>query len=238
MRRRSAIALMLVAVGLVGSLLISPQAANAAIISSTSLTLTNQNGALDGSAPFGTVKVDLLTGSNTAQITFTAGSVVSGGNTYDYFFGGQNAVDVNVNASSFSISSITPSSLSFDGSGNVSTFGNFNATFKNTDGSGDAVKTMSFIVTNNVGTWSNSSLVLTPNGNDPINFPGEFFAAAHVFEKVNGAFDSANTGFVSDSGQRDVTASSPEPLSLGIWGLGLACCSVIGLRRRRALARA
>ena len=54
--------------------------------------------------PYATVDVN-LTSATTASITFT--SLVQGGNIY--LFGGVNAVDLNVNASSFTVGAITGS---------------------------------------------------------------------------------------------------------------------------------
>src|SRR5215471_4890974 len=79
--------------------------------------------------PYGSVDVNLTT-STTAIITFTGNTV--GGFTYK--FGAAQAIDVNVNAASFTVSNLSSSDLSFAGTGNVSTFGSFNATFDNFDG--------------------------------------------------------------------------------------------------------
>src|SRR5262249_23462268 len=107
--------------------------------------------------PYPTVDVN-LTSSTTASITFT--SNVVGGNIY--LFGGVNAVDLNVNASSFAVGTITgsnagsgftPGPLSNDGSGNVDGLGIFNLTIRSFDGFTHSSDTVTFDLTNTGGTW-------------------------------------------------------------------------------------
>src|SRR5262245_31958338 len=95
----------------------------------TSFTLTTGNAALAGfPGPYGTVLVN-RTDTTHATITFTAFS--------GFMFGGQGAADVNVNASTWTLGTVTgtnagigftPGPYSNGGSGNVSTFGVFNQT--------------------------------------------------------------------------------------------------------------
>lgn len=177
-------------------------------------------------APFGTVNVN-RTDATHATVTFTAGA--SGGFTYK--FGGEGAMNVNVNAGSWTVTSLTnnnpASSLSNSGSGNADGFGVFNQTLKNTDGSGDAFTVGSFILTNTSGTWANDADVLTPNA-------GDHNVAAHIFV-YNSSGVNVFTGFASD-GDNPPTPEVPEPATILSAVTALASFGFYGLRRRRQSA--
>lgn len=209
----------------VALLLVCPTAVLADTFSST---LDTGNSAISGfTGPFGTVSVD-LTSSTTALITFT--SLTNSGNIY--LFGDGGSVDVNINATSSTISGITGSNagtgftsggpFTAAGSGNVDGFGVFNQTIDTFDGFTHSSDTISFTVTDNSGTWASASNVLTPNSDG-------FDAAAHIFvtsSPANAANGAIVTGFAAESGG-PVTA--PEPSSVFLLGAGVL--ALVGLRK-------
>jgi hypothetical protein len=87
--------------------------------------------------------------------------------------GGGGSVDVNVNAASFTIGSIsrTPLSVTFDppllrnsGAKNVDGFGTLNLTIDDSDDFKNAVNSISFVITNVNKTSTTPNDVLIPNG--------------------------------------------------------------------------
>ena len=185
-------------------------------------SLTNGNPGVAGFSNFGTVTVN-LTDSTHATITFTANE--SGSNAY--LFGGAQAVDVQVNASSWAISGISSTALNSTftsgpvtngGSNTVDGFGTFNQTFDSFDGFQHSSSVVSFTVQNTSGTWASAGNVL---GNT-----GGFDAAAHIFVcSASAANCSATgssataTGFASeDAGSGTITGSVPEPTSIALLG--------------------
>ena len=200
--------------------------ATGALADTFSSELNVGNSAISGYAgPYGTVGVN-LTSSTSATIVFTAAD--------GFQFGGANIVDANINAASWSISGLTGTpisgfsgpQLSNTGSGTVDGFGVLNQTFKEFDGYGYSLKTVSFTVTDLSGTWASAANVLTGNA-------GGFDAGAHVFAcsadpclaPSNGGSALA-TGFAAEG-----PVSTPEPASLTLLAFGLV--GVPFLRRRR-----
>ena len=210
MTRRLAVAASL-AVALLGALLgTAPASAD-----SIGFDITVPNAAL---VPFPTpyAHVDVnRTNSTNATITFTG--LTTGAFTYS--FGAVNAVDVNVNAATFSVAESIPT-LSFGGSGNVSEFGTLNATLNNSDGFPDRLAAANFTVTNTSGTWASASDVLTPNSKG-------FSAAAHIFVTAVTCEDACVTGFAGDPGLTPV----PEPVTMLLFGTSLLGAGIAGRKK-------
>jgi len=119
-------------------------------------------------APYAPVDANLTT---FATATATSTSVDSG--TDSLLMGGGGSVDVNVNAASFTIGSIsrTPLSATFDppllrysGAKNVDGFRTLNLTIDDSDDFKNAMNSISFVISNTGGTWTTPNDVLTPNG--------------------------------------------------------------------------
>lgn len=178
-------------------------------------------------APFGTATVD-LTSSTAATITFQSGS--SGG--FNYYFIGQGAAAVNVNATSWTISSetavaapgFTTATLSNGGSGNEDGWGVFNQTVNAFDGFDHASQTISFDLADTSGTWADAASVLIDNSDGHL-------VAAHIAVCTVGNCSSSNgslaTGYATNG-----AATVPEPTSAALVGTGLFALGWI-LRRRR-----
>jgi len=154
---------------------------------SVTYMLTNGNSPSLGTGPFGTVTVSLT--GNTATITFTAAA--------GYLFVDGSAVDVNVNANSWTVANITSNGnpVSDSGSGNVDGFGIFNQTLSQQNASNGA-SLVTFTLTNTSGTWASASQVLIANGSG-------WLVAAHIFlVGSNGitGFAAGNTTTVPDGG--------------------------------------
>ena len=203
------------------------QSAKAGALPFTSL-LDTPNDAISGFAgPYGTVEINLLS-ATTASVTFTSNTV--GGNIY--LFGGVNAVDLNVNALSFTVGTITgsnagtgftPGPLTNGGSGNVNGHGDFNLTINSFDGFTHSSDTISFDLTNTSGTWASASDVLAFNSSG-------FDAAAHIFvtsSPANASNGAVATGFAGEGPQGHVPDSGTTATLLGLGMAGLA-----GLRAR------
>ena len=155
--------------------------------------------------PYANVTVD-LTGTTTADVTFQGLS--------NYLLGGAQSADLNVNASSFTATGFgwtgggSSTSLSDTGSGTVDGFGIFNLTLKDFDGFPDAVKSLTFTLTDTSGTWSSASNVLTLNSDN-------YSAAAHIFVPNADGSAALATGYAA--GRQNV----PEPATLFLIGSGL-----------------
>jgi hypothetical protein len=118
--------------------------------------------------PYGTVTVD-LTSPTTATITFA--SLTAGGNVY--LFGDGRSVDVNVNAPSFSVGTVSGSNA---GTGftpgpyflqsyrpALDVFGAFNVEISSYDGYLHCSDLVTFGLTDLSGTWAGAASVLTEN---------------------------------------------------------------------------
>jgi len=189
----------------------------------TIFTLTVPNGALSPfTGPYATVDVHLVDSTH-ATITFT--SLTNSGNIY--LFGDGGSVDVNVNATSFSLGTITgsnagtgftPGPWSDGGSGNVDGFGVLNQTINSFDGFTHSSDTISFGLTDLSGTWASDAVVLTPNA-------GGTEAAAHIFvtsSPANGQNGAIVTGFAANGGATHVPDGGATAMLFGAALSGLA----------------
>jgi hypothetical protein len=178
--------------------------------------------------PYAKVVVS-LTSSTTATVTFT--SLTASGNIY--LMGDGGSADVNVNASSFTITNISGSNggtgftqvvpvgqsqFSIGGTGNVDDQGSFNAQIDSFDGFTHSSDTITFTLTNIGGTWASAADVLIANA-DGID------AAMHVFvtsSPANGANGAIKTGFAGETGRIVPDGGTTAMLlGLGLSGLGL-----------------
>jgi hypothetical protein len=191
-------------------------------------SVSTPNSALSGlPGPYATATIN-LTSPTMATVTFM--SLTNSGNIY--LLGDGGSVDVNVNATSFTLGTITgsnagtgftPGPWSDGGSGNIGSSGNFNQTINSFDGFTHSSDTISFTLTNTSGTWASAANVLAANNDGN-------FVAVHIFvtsSPANAANGASVTGF---AGGANVV---PEPSTLAIAGLGALGLVGFGLRRRR-----
>jgi len=167
--------------------------------------------------PYAHVDVN-RTSTTTAIITFTG--LATGGFTYT--FGAVSAIDVNVNAATFTVGAPSVGTLAPDppGSGNVSSFGTFNVTIDNDDGFTDRFSTANFGLTATSGSWASASDVLLANSDG-------FRAAAHIFVTAVTCEDACVTGFAGDGGLNPV----PEPATLLLVASSLLGLGFTGRKR-------
>ena len=182
------------------------------------LTTSNLSG-LTG--PFGSVDVHLVDSTH-ATVTFTS-NVVNGN---IYLFASNSALDVNVNATSWTISNFSGSnsgsgfsgpSSSDGGSGNVNGDGTFNENVNNFDGFMHAVSTESFLLTDTSGTWASSASVLKANSNGNT-------VAAHIFVTTfpaNQSNGASSTGFAAGGTPRSVPDGGSTITLLGFALVGV-----------------
>ena len=195
----------------------------------TSFDLGVGNSAISGyTGPYAHVNVN-LTDSTHATITFT--SLTNNGNIY--LLAGAQAVDVNVNAASWTLGSITgsnagtggftPGPYSNGGSNNADGFGSFNQTIDSFDGYTHSSDTISFVLTNTGGTWASATNVLAANASG-------FLAAAHIFvtsSPANTSNGALATGFAANGASNPV----PEPATLALALSGVGLIGLGGVRR-------
>ena len=202
----------------------------ASALTTFSLTSLNTGGF---PAPYGSVAVDLLS-STTASITFTAGSATG----FNYFFIDSSAADVNVNATSWTISSLFTNGLNGavltdGGSGNVDGWGIFNQTTNQTDGYNDRATSISYLLTDTSGTWASSDNVLIANGSG--HTVAAHIAVCTLSTNPTCASDpgAAFTGFATNG-----PGVIPEPATWGLMLVGFFGAGALIRNRRKALAAA
>jgi hypothetical protein len=198
----------------------------------TVFSLDLGNAAIAGyPAPYGSVSVNWVN-TTTADLTFTAGAV----GIYKYFFIDGGSADVNVNATSWTLSSLTGNggALSDGGSGNVDGHGVFNQTINQFDGFGQPSTSISFRLTDLSGTWASSDDVLIANA-------AGHSVAAHIAVCDTSANPTCNsdlgavaTGFATNG----PGSSVPEPATWGLMTVGFFVTGALIRNRRKALAAA
>jgi len=198
-----------------------------------SFDLTVPNTAISPyTGPYAHVVVD-LTSATTATITFT--SLTNSGNIY--LMGDGSSAAVNVNATSFTVGSITGtnSGTGFNtippgnqprfslSSGEVDGFGNFNLAIDIFNGFTYSVDTLSFVITETPGpTWVTANDVLIAN--DPTH---NALAASHIFvtsDPANASNKALATGYASNG------VAVPEPGILILLGIAMSAIGAASWR--------
>jgi hypothetical protein len=175
------------------------------------------NSAISGNpGPYAQVDVHLVDSTH-ATITFR--SLTNNGNIY--LMGAQGAVGFNVNASSWTLGTIsgtnagtgfTPGPYSDGGAGNEGGFGSFNQTIDSFAGYKDSADKIVVNLTDTSGTWADASQVLIANASGNL-------AAAHIFVTASPADASGSASVTGFAG--GVVPAPPSAVLLGLGAFGL-----------------
>lgn len=195
------------------------------------INLGNSGGLAPYTGPYATAEVSLLDSTN-ANVTFN--SLTNGG--YLYLLGAAHAVDLNVNAASWSTLILgatnsvwggTPGPISNAGEKGVDGFGTFNQTYDSDDGFTTSSTQISVSLTRtDGGSWSTAASVLTPNASGN-------FLAIHGFACPQ-ATCSLTSG-VTETGYATVGAI-PEPETYAMLLAGLGLMGFVARRRKQQAA--
>jgi hypothetical protein len=194
-----------------------------------SFDLGQGNPAISGyPGPYATVTVN-WTDLTHATITFT--SLTNSGNIY--LLGDGGSVGVNVNATSWTLGTITgsnagtgftPGPWSDGGSGNEDGWGSFNQTINSFDGFTSSSDTISFILTDTSGNWATANDVLTGNADG-------YRAAAHIFVTASPA--TASNGALATGFATEGDPAAPIPPSALLLGSGILAMGLRSFRRKK-----
>jgi hypothetical protein len=178
--------------------------------------------------PYADVTVNRIDGTH-AIITFTSLT-----HTPDiYLLGGQGSVAVNVNATSWTFSSLsganvtgfTPGPWSDGGSGNEDGFGAFNQKITSFDGYTHSSDKITFTLTDTGGTWADAANVLAANASG-------YLAAAHVFVTSSPA-GASNGAVVTGYAAGNSIIAVPEPATWATTLVGFAFLGYAAFHRAR-----
>ena len=201
-----------------------------AIADSITYTIDNPSSALSGLAgPYATVTVNLIDSTN-ASLAFHSSTTAG----ITFLMGGSQVADVNVNATSWTVSGLsgtalagfTNGALTDGGSANVSSFGVFNQTFDNFDGYTHSHDSITFTLTNTSATWASASNVLVANNQG-------FYVAIHGFA-CTAPCDPGTGAITTGAAANGGSVNTPEPTSLLLLGVGLGGIGICN--RRKGLA--
>jgi hypothetical protein len=203
--------------------------------------LTTTNLGTPANQDYVQVAINLDITTQVATITFD--SEVVGGLTY--LMHSQGAAAVNINATTWTVGSISGSNsfgppvfnssvgpLSNGGSGNEDGYGSFNQTITSGDGFKASETEIVFTVTRNTGGpsggWAHATDVLTANGSSQIAAAqvGRYDGISHDFTGLTGYAGDAKTHGI------ELQSVTPEPSSMAIAALGALGFLGYGLRRR------
>jgi len=203
-------------------LLMYPVSSKADTITYNLTTFNLEMGGGNYMGPYVSVEVN-RTSSTTAAITFT--SLTNGG--YIYLMGDGSSAGVNVNATSFTITGISgttvgtgfvaPSLTNPLGIQNVDSYGSFNGIIDNDDGFKKAVGAITFTLTDTSGTWVSADDVL-------INNTDGHMIVAHIMPTTPPA---NQTNGAPATGYADTPVTTvPEPGILILLGIAMSAIGI------------